>query len=101
MFLGIPGENSVGVFSANEFLTRFNLMKAYDFPEHGTTPIRAKHIITVGGGNVAMDSSRTALRVGAKSTIVYRRALEQPARRRYTMRSRRVWNFRCSPIPSA
>ena len=57
-------------------------MKAYDFPEHGTTPIRAKHIITVGGGNVAMDSSRTALRVGAKSTIVYRRALEQmPARK--------------------
>lgn len=82
MFLGIPGENSVGVFSANEFLTRFNLMKAYDFPEHGTTPIRAKHIITIGGGNVAMDSSRTALRIGAKSTIVYRRALEQmPARK--------------------
>ncbi len=82
MFLGIDGENSVGVFSANEFLTRFNLMKAYDFPNHATTPIRAKHIITVGGGNVAMDSSRTALRIGAKSTIVYRRALEQmPARK--------------------
>ena len=81
MFLGIPGENSVGVFSANEFLTRFNLMKAYDFPNHGTTPINAKHIITVGGGNVAMDSSRTALRIGAKSTLVYRRAREQmPAR---------------------
>ncbi len=82
MFLGIPGENSVGVFSANEFLTRFNLMKAYDFPNHGTTPIKAEHIITIGGGNVAMDSSRTALRIGAKSTIVYRRALEQmPARK--------------------
>ncbi len=81
MFLGIEGENSVGVFSANEFLTRFNLMKAYDFPNHATTPINAKHIITVGGGNVAMDSSRTALRIGAKSTLVYRRALEQmPAR---------------------
>ncbi|MBP3358279.1 MAG: NADPH-dependent glutamate synthase [Opitutales bacterium] len=81
MFLGIPGENSVGVFSANEFLTRFNLMKAYDFPNHATTPISAKHIITVGGGNVAMDSSRTALRIGAKSTLVYRRAREQmPAR---------------------
>jgi len=81
MFLGIPGENSVGVFSANEFLTRFNLMKAYDFPNHGTTPINAKNIITVGGGNVAMDSSRTALRIGAKSTLVYRRAREQmPAR---------------------
>ncbi len=81
MFLGIEGENSVGVFSANEFLTRFNLMKAYDFPNHATTPIKAQHIITVGGGNVAMDSSRTALRIGAKSTLVYRRALEQmPAR---------------------
>ena len=81
IFLGIPGENSVGVFSANEFLTRFNLMKAYDFPSHGTTPVNAKNIITVGGGNVAMDSSRTALRIGAKSTLVYRRAREQmPAR---------------------
>ena len=81
IFLGIPGENSVGVFSANEFLTRFNLMGAYDFPNHGTTPIKAKNIITVGGGNVAMDSSRTALRIGAKSTLVYRRAREQmPAR---------------------
>ena len=81
IFLGIPGENAVGVFSANEFLTRFNLMKAYDFPNHATTPIRAKHIVTVGGGNVAMDASRTALRIGAKSTLVYRRAREQmPAR---------------------
>ncbi len=81
IFLGIEGENSVGVFSANEFLTRFNLMKAYDFPNHATTPVSAKHIITVGGGNVAMDSSRTALRIGAKSTLVYRRAREQmPAR---------------------
>ncbi len=82
MFQGIPGENSVGVFSANEFLTRFNLMKAYRFPEFGTTPVKAKHIVTIGGGNVAMDSSRTALRIGAKSTLVYRRAIEQmPARK--------------------
>lgn len=80
-FMHIEGESSVGVFSANEFLTRFNLMKAYNFPEFGTTPIRAKHIVTVGGGNVAMDSCRTALRIGAKSTLVYRRAREQmPAR---------------------
>lgn len=80
-FMGIEGENNVGVFSANEFLTRFNLMKAYDFPNYGTTPIRAQHIVTVGGGNVAMDSARTALRAGAKSTLVYRRAKEQmPAR---------------------
>ena len=81
MFMGVPGENAVGVFSANEFLTRVNLMKAYDFPNYSTSPIRAKHIITVGGGNVAMDSARCALRMGSKSTIVYRRAREQmPAR---------------------
>lgn len=81
MFLGIPGENAIGVFSANEFLTRANLMKAYDFPKYATAPIRSKHAITVGGGNVAMDSARTALRLGAKSTIVYRRSrAEMPAR---------------------
>jgi len=80
-FMGIPGENAVGVFSANEFLTRFNLMKAYDFPTHGTTPIKARRVVTVGGGNVAMDAARTALRAGSKSTLVYRRAREQmPAR---------------------
>ena len=80
-FLRIPGENAIGVYSANEFLTRANLMKAYDFPKYATSPIRAKHVITVGGGNVAMDSARTALRLGAKSTVVYRRAREQmPAR---------------------
>ncbi len=81
MFMGIPGENSIGVFSANEFLTRANLMKAYDFPRHGTPPIRPRQAVTVGGGNVAMDSARTALRLGAKSTIVYRRSrTEMPAR---------------------
>ncbi len=81
IFLGIEGENSVGVYSANEFLTRYNLMKAYDFPNYATTPIKARHVVTIGGGNVAMDSSRTALRTGAKSTLVYRRAREQmPAR---------------------
>ena len=80
-FMGIPGENAVGVFSANEFLTRFNLMKAYNFPAHGTTPVKARHVVTVGGGNVAMDAARTALRAGSKSTLVYRRAREQmPAR---------------------
>ena len=68
MFLGIPGENAIGVFSANEFLTRANLMKAYDFPRYATSPIRPKHAITVGGGNVAMDSARTALRLGGQSS---------------------------------
>jgi len=80
-FMNIEGENLVGVFSANEFLTRSNLMKSYDFPNFATTPIRAKHVVTIGGGNVAMDSARTALRIGAKSSLVYRRLREQmPAR---------------------
>jgi glutamate synthase (NADPH/NADH) small chain len=81
MFLGIPGENVIGVYSANEYLTRINLMKAYDFPNYATTPPRAKHVITVGGGNVAMDSARSALRLGSRSTVVYRRSrVEMPAR---------------------
>ena len=81
VFLGIPGENAIGVFSANEFLTRVNLMKAYDFPKYATSPIRPRQVITVGGGNVAMDSARTSLRLGARSTIVYRRSRsEMPAR---------------------
>jgi glutamate synthase (NADPH/NADH) small chain len=81
MFLGIPGENAIGVYSANEFLTRVNLMKAYDFPRYATAPIRPREAITVGGGNVAMDSARTALRLGANSTVVYRRSrVEMPAR---------------------
>ena len=81
MFMDIPGENFVGVYSANEYLTRSNLMKAFRFPEYGTAPIRSKKVITVGGGNVAMDSARTALRLGAESIIVYRRSRnEMPAR---------------------
>lgn len=81
MFMGIPGENLVGVYSANEYLTRSNLMKSFRFPEYGTAPIRSKRVITVGGGNVAMDSARTALRLGAESIIVYRRSRdEMPAR---------------------
>jgi glutamate synthase (NADPH/NADH) small chain len=81
-FLGIPGENLSGVYSANEYLTRVNLMKAYRFPEYDTPIARGRHVITIGGGNVAMDSSRTALRLGAQeSIIVYRRSREEmPAR---------------------
>jgi glutamate synthase (NADPH/NADH) small chain len=81
-FLNIPGENLNGVYSANEYLTRANLMKAYRFPEYDTPIARGKHVATVGGGNVAMDSARTALRLGAEeSTIVYRRSREEmPAR---------------------
>lgn len=81
IFMNIPGENLVGVYSANEYLTRSNLMKAFRFPEYGTAPVRSKRVITVGGGNVAMDSARTALRLGAESIIVYRRSrAEMPAR---------------------
>ena len=80
MFMGIPGENANGVLSANEFLTRVNLMKAY--LEDYDTPIRrGKKVAVVGGGNVAMDAARTALRLGAESHIVYRRSdKELPAR---------------------
>lgn len=79
-FMGIPGENSNGVFSANEFLTRNNLMKA--FKKGYYTPIRAgKKVAVVGGGNVAMDAARTALRLGAEVHVVYRRGeAELPAR---------------------
>lgn len=79
-FMGIPGEQANGVFSANEYLTRSNLMKA--FKENSNTPImHAKKVAVVGGGNVAMDAARTALRLGAEVHIVYRRSEEElPAR---------------------
>ena len=81
-FMDIPGENLTGVYSANEFLTRSNLMKAYRFPEALTPLIVGKKVAVIGGGNVAMDAARTALRLGAEeSWIVYRRtAAEMPAR---------------------
>ena len=81
-FQGIPGENLNGVYSANEFLTRVNLMRAYDFP-NSDTPVRCgKRVAVVGGGNVAMDAARCALRLGAEEvSIVYRRSqAEMPAR---------------------
>ena len=79
-FMGIPGENANGVFSANEYLTRANLMKSFD--ENSTTPImRGGKVAVIGGGNVAMDAARTALRMGAETHIVYRRSEEElPAR---------------------
>lgn len=82
-FMNIPGENLVGVYSANEFLTRTNLMKAYSFPEYFTPISIGSKVAVIGAGNVAMDSARTALRLGAKeSYIVYRRSNEEmPARR--------------------
>ncbi len=82
-FLNIPGLNLVGTYSSNEFLTRVNLMRAYKFPEYDTPIIKGKSIIVIGGGNAAMDSARTALRLGADSvTIAYRRTeAEMPVRR--------------------
>ena len=79
-FMGIPGENANGVFSANEYLTRSNLMKAFD-DKYDTPIIAGKKVAVVGGGNVAMDAARTALRLGAEVHIVYRRSeAELPAR---------------------
>lgn len=82
MFMNVPGENLNGVFSANEYLTRVNLMGAYD--ENAITPVQlGKNVVVVGAGNVAMDAARTALRMGAESvTVVYRRGREEmPARK--------------------
>jgi glutamate synthase (NADPH/NADH) small chain len=81
-FMRIPGENLVGVYSANEYLTRCNLMRAYEFPAYDTPVIRGKRVAVIGGGNVAMDSVRTAKRLGAElAAIIYRRSRhEMPAR---------------------
>jgi glutamate synthase (NADPH/NADH) small chain len=80
-FMNIPGENLNGVYSANEFLTRSNLMKAYRFPEYDTPITVGKRVAVIGAGNVAMDSARTALRLGAEVHLIYRRSHdEMPAR---------------------
>jgi glutamate synthase (NADPH/NADH) small chain len=82
VFLNIPGENLKGVYSSNEFLTRVNLMRAYRFPEYRTPVLPGKRVAVVGGGNVAMDAARSALRLGAESVLlIYRRTRkEMPAR---------------------
>ena len=82
VFMNIPGENLCGIYSANEYLTRSNLMKAYRFPEFDTPIAKGKNVAVIGGGNVAMDSVRTALRLGADNAyIIYRRSeVELPAR---------------------
>src|SRR3989304_8036618 len=81
-FMGIPGENLNGVYSANEYLTRSNLMKAYKFPECDTPIVKGLRVAVIGGGNVALDSARTAKRLGAKKVyLIYRRSEEEmPAR---------------------
>ncbi len=101
-FMNIPGENLNGIYSANEFLTRNNLMKAYRFPEY-QTPIRVgKYVAVIGGGNVAMDAARTALRLGAESHIVYRRSMgELPARAEeveHAREERVIFDLLTSPI---
>jgi glutamate synthase (NADPH/NADH) small chain len=81
-FMGIPGENKNGVYSANEFLTRVNLMHAEAFPEYDTPVLHGARVAVIGGGNVAMDSARVARRLGAKVSLIYRRGEEEmPARR--------------------
>jgi len=81
-FMNLPGENLIGIYSANEYLTRTNLMKGYLFPEYDTPIVRGKNVVVLGAGNVAMDSARTAMRLGADSVkVVYRRSREEmPAR---------------------
>jgi len=80
-FMDIPGENLNGVYSANEYLTRMNLMKGFLFPAYNTPVKKHRRVAVVGGGNVAMDCARTALRLGAESRIVYRRSRKElPAR---------------------
>ena len=100
-FMGIPGEQAMGVFSANEYLTRSNLMKAFD--DNSRTPImKMKKAVIVGGGNVAMDAARTALRLGAETHIVYRRSEEElPARREEVHHAREegiIFNLLTNPV---
>ncbi|MBU4362757.1 FAD-dependent oxidoreductase, partial [bacterium] len=102
-FMNIPGENLNDVYSANEFLTRSNLMKAYAFPEYDTPIKIGKRAATIGAGNVAMDSARTALRLGAKkSYIVYRRSRKEvPARAEEVHHAEEegiIFNFLTLPI---
>jgi glutamate synthase (NADPH/NADH) small chain len=103
VFMGIPGENLNGVYSANEFLTRVNLMRAYEFPTSDTPVWRGRKVAVVGGGNVAMDSARTALRLGAEEVfLVYRRTEdEMPARKEEVHHAQQEgveFKMLCSPL---
>lgn len=103
VFMGIPGENLNGVYSANEFLTRNNLMRAYEFPTYATPIWRGRKVAVVGGGNVAMDAARTALRLGASEVfLVYRRTEdEMPARIEEVHHAREEgveFKMLCSPV---
>jgi glutamate synthase (NADPH) small chain len=103
VFLGIDGENLNGVYSANEFLTRVNLMRAYEFPTSDTPVWRGRKVAVVGGGNVAMDAARTALRLGADEVfLVYRRTQdEMPARKEEVHHAEQEgveFKMLCSPL---
>ena len=84
VFLGIEGENLNHIYSANEFLVRVNLMRSFIFPEYDTPMYKGKNVVVIGGGNTAMDSVRTAMRLGAESVkLIYRRTeSEMPARKK-------------------
>lgn len=103
VFMNVPGENLKGVYSANEYLTRINLMAAYEFPRSDTPVVLGKRVVTIGGGNVAMDSARTAKRIGAEaSIIVYRRTRnEMPARAEeihHAEEEKIEFEFLCAPV---
>jgi len=102
-FMGVPGESLGGIYSANEYLTRSNLMKAYAFPDYDTPVVRGKNVCVIGGGNVAMDAARTALRLGADRVyILYRRSHEElPARAEEIHHAEQegiVFKFLCAPV---
>ena len=102
-FMGVPGENLGGVYSANEYLTRSNLMKAYAFPDYDTPVVRGKNVCVIGGGNVAMDSARTARRLGAENVyILYRRSREElPARAEEVHHAEQegiIFRLLCAPL---
>ena len=101
-FLNVPGENLGGIYSANEFLIRVNLMKSYKFPEYDT-PIRlGKHVVVIGGGNVAMDCARCSMRLGASVCLLYRRSRDElPARKEEIENAEEeglVCNFLAAPL---
>ncbi len=103
VFLNIPGENLKGVYSANEYLTRVNLMTAYRFPDFDTPVLQGEHVVVIGGGNTAIDAVRTALRLGAKEArLVYRRSrTEMPARREEVVHAEEegvCFHFLCNPL---
>ncbi len=102
-FMNVPGENLGGVYSANEYLTRSNLMRAYAFPDYDTPVVRGRSVCVVGGGNVAMDSARTARRLGGQSVyILYRRSREEmPARAEETHHAEQegiIFKLLCAPL---